>query len=498
MSESKELLGADLTAGVALADLKDGAPLLGHAEGEQVMLVRRGDDLFAVGSTCTHYGGPLDEGLVVGHTVRCPWHHAHFDLCTGAPSAPALGRIPCFAVERDGERVRVGKRLPLAAPAAVSGPGRVVIVGAGPAGNAAAETLRREGYAGAIMLLGAEATPPVDRPNLSKDYLAGTAPEAWMQLRDADFYRAQAIEFRAGTPVASLDVAGRAVVLESGERVPFDALVLACGAEPVRLSIPGAERILSLRTLADSRAIVAQAVAGKRAVVLGASFIGLEVAASLRARGVEVDVVGLEKLPLERVLGAALGELVRSVHEEHGVRFHLGRSAKSVDDRGVTLDDGSAVAADFVVGGVGVRPRTQLAEAAGLEVAHGVVVDATFQAAPGIYAVGDLARFPDERSGERVRIEHWVVAGRQGEAAARAILGKTAGPRAVPFFWSAHYDLVVNYVGHAPSYDRVEIDGDLAKRDAAVHYFRGEQLLAVATVGRDRYALEIERRFEAS
>lgn len=497
MSAPTELKGPDFAAGVALATIPDGGSLLGQARGEAILAVRRAQECFAVGASCTHYGGPLAAGLVVGETVRCPWHHACFDLRTGYPSGPAYNPLPCYRVERWGDLLFVGEKLPPLAPSPVAMPARVVIVGAGPAGGMAAEALRRLGHAGAIVLVGAEATAPVDRPNLSKDYLAGTAPEEWLPLRGADFYAGQRIDFRVGTRAVSIDVPGRTLALAGGEVLRWDALVLATGAEPVRLDLPGAESMLTLRTLADSRVIVARAEKGKRAVVIGASFIGLEVAASLRARGVEVRVVGLERVPLERILGPEVGQFVRTIHEAHGVHFHLGRSPRAVEPGRVVLDDGSALEADLVIAGVGVRPRTELAEQAGLPVERGVLVDAELRAAPGIYAIGDVARWPERRSGERVRIEHWMVAQRQGEAVARTLLGRGSPFRAIPFFWSAHYDLTINYVGHAPTWDRIAIDGNLAARDAAVHYFRGDKLLAVATIGRDRYALEVERRFES-
>lgn len=490
-----ELKGPDLAIGVAVADVPDGGMLLEHARGEPVLVVRRGTELFAVGAVCTHYSGPLADGILVGSTVRCPWHHACFDLRTGAPSAPAFHPISCYRVERDSDRLVVGEKLAPPAPPAVATPRRVV-VGAGPAGGMVAEALRRLGHTGSIALLGAENTPPVDRTNLSKDYLAGTAQEEWMELRGRDFYGEQDIDFRMGARVEALDLKARTVMLESGEKIAWDALILATGAEPVRLNVPGAERLQYLRTLNDSRAIIARAEKGKRAVVIGSSFIGLEVAASLCTRGVEVQVVGLEERPLERVLGRELAGLVQRLHEAHGVRFHLRRSARAVEPGRVVLDDGTVLHADFVVAGVGVRPRTELAEKAGLPVDRGVLVDAELKAAPGVHAVGDIARWPERRSGERVRIEHWVVAQRHGEAVARTLLGRGGPFRDTPFFWSAHYDLTINYVGHAPTFDRVEVEGDLAARDAAVHYFRGEKLLAVATVGRDRYALETARRFE--
>ncbi len=491
-----ELKGPDLTAGINVADVPDGGCVLGHAHGEPVMIVRRSDELFAVGATCTHYSGPLSEGLVVGDTVRCPWHHACFDLRTGAPSAPAFTPIPCYRLVRRGETLTVGDKLSPPEAQPQPEPRRVVIVGAGPAGAMAAEALRRFGHSGSITLVGAEATPPVDRTNLSKDYLAGTAPEEWMLLRDEGFYREQNIDLRLGTRVVRIDQSARDLELEGGERLAWDALVLATGAEPVVLKLPGAERIHTLRTLADSRGIIEKAEHAKRAVVVGASFIGLEVAASLRARELDVSVVGLEHLPLERVLGRAVAELVQDVHEQHGVKFYLGHSLASVDQDGVTLDDGRRLAADLVVAGVGVRPRTELAENAGLKVERGILVDDRFCAAPGIYAIGDAARFEDARTGARLRIEHWVVAQRQGEAVARSLLGKPVRRMPTPFFWSAHYDLTINYVGHAERWDRIDIDGDLAARDAAVHYYQGDRLLAVATLGRDHYALEVARRLE--
>lgn len=496
MGNAPELTGPDLTQGVAASEIPKEGLLVGHAHGKPVVVAHSNGELFAVGGVCTHYSGPLGEGIVADGTIRCPWHHACFNLKTGEPSAPAFEPIPCYRIVKNGDRISVGEELERPEPATSSVPARVVIVGAGPAGAMAAEALRRFGHRGSIILLGAEATPPVDRTNLSKDYLAGAAPEEWMLLRSEDYYREHQIDFRAGCAVLAIDPGARSVTLEGGETLPFDALVLATGAEPVRLRVPGSAELQTLRTLDDSRAIVAKARPGQKAVVIGASFIGLEVAASLRARQVEVQVIGREQAPLAQVLGSELSELVRGVHEAHGVRFQLGRTVTAAKEGQVTLDDGTTLAADFVVAGVGVKPRTDLAERAGLTIDRGIVVDEHLCAAPGIYAVGDVARYPDRRSGERVRIEHWVVAQRQGEAVARTLIGQPTPFRSVPFFWSAHFDLTINYVGHAPSWDKVEVDGSLADRDAAVHYYRKGQLLAVATVSRDRYALEVARRFE--
>jgi NADPH-dependent 2,4-dienoyl-CoA reductase/sulfur reductase-like enzyme/nitrite reductase/ring-hydroxylating ferredoxin subunit len=498
MSEAAARVGADLERGVAIEDLREGEPILGHAHGEAVMLVRNGDEIFATGASCTHYGGPLAEGLVAGKTVRCPLHHACFDLATGESiGAPGLSAIASFEVIRDHGLVKIGKkRDPYRRAAALSAPSSVVLVGAGPAATACAETLRAEGYAGSITMVGAEVSGPVDRPNLSKDYLAGVAPEEWTILRTGAALREQGIELVANDAVRSIEVAARIVRLTSGRTIPWHALVVATGAEPVRLPIPGANlgHVHVLRTLADARAIVLGLSRAKRAVVIGASFIGLEAAASLRKRGLEVAVVGAESVPLARVLGDEVGLFVRRVHEAHGVTFHLGMKPTAISESAVALSDGTALAADLVVMGVGVRPRTALAEAAGLKVDNGIVVDEHLRTSePDVYAAGDVARFPYD--GALVRIEHFVVAERHGQAIARLLAGR-AGHRSVPFFWSQHHDVTLGYIGHAERFDPPDVRGDLEKRDATVVYRDKGRICAVLTVGRDRASLLFEHAIE--
>ncbi len=476
--------------------------LTGHARGEPVLLARRGDEVFAIGSVCSHYSGPLGEGLLVDDTVRCPWHHACFSLRTGQPTRPpALNPVACWNVERRGDHLVVtGKREPSTPmPIPSRSPDSVVIVGAGAAGNMAAETLRREGYQGPITLLGADESGPVDRPNLSKDYLAGTAPEDWIPLRPAAFYEEQRITLRTGTRVERLDTSARRLHLAGGETVSYDALLLATGADPVRLDLPGSDlpHVHYLRTLAQSRAIIERAGRSRRAVVIGASFIGLEVAASLRARTLDVHVVGPEARPLERVLGPELGDFVRGLHEEHGVSFHLGTRPVSIDDRQVRLENGELLDADLVVIGVGVRPALALAEQAGLAMDRGVSVNEYLETSvAGIYAAGDIARWPDPHSGDRIRVEHWVVAERQGQVAAWNILGGRVRFEAVPFFWSHHYDVTIGYVGHAERWDSATVDGDLAAHDASVTYRAEGRVLALATVFRSQAELRTELAME--
>jgi NADPH-dependent 2,4-dienoyl-CoA reductase/sulfur reductase-like enzyme len=288
-------------------------------------------------------------------------------------------------------------------------------------------------------------------------------------------------------------------VLSDGATIAYDRLLLATGAEPVRLPIPGIDQphVHLLRSLSDCRAIIASTDGAKRAVVIGASFIGLEVAASLRARDIEVHVVGLEQRPMERVLGPEMGDFVRSVHEEHGVVFHLGDTVTGIEGKRATLKSGGVIEADLVVVGVGVKPRLSLPEKAGLAIDRGVTVNAYLEtSAPGIYAAGDIARWHDPHSQENIRVEHWVVAERQGQAAARNMLGQRKVFDDVPFFWSQHYDIPINYVGHAEKWDEIAVEGSIAGKDCVVRYKRGGRVLAVASIYRDLDSLRAEVAME--
>jgi NADPH-dependent 2,4-dienoyl-CoA reductase/sulfur reductase-like enzyme/nitrite reductase/ring-hydroxylating ferredoxin subunit len=506
--------------------------LLGHAQGEPVLLARRGDEVFAIGAICTHYGAPLEQGLLDGDTVRCQWHHACFSLRTGeALRAPALNPVSHWRVEhwhheevRDvarqftpvetpvgsvyvqekyGGTVYVREKLESvdrpAQPLTGGIPATVVIVGGGAAGNAAAEMLRREGYSGRITMLSADKSVPCDRPNLSKGFLSGAASDESNPLRSEKFYKDHEIDLRLGTRVTAVDTAARQVRLADGSRHPYEALLLATGAEPVRLDIPGATlpHVHYLRTLADGRALVASALAAKRAVVIGASFIGLEVASSLRARNIDVHVVGTETVLMEKVLGPEVGNFLRKLHEDHGVTFHLGTTATAIDKQSVTLKSGERLQSDLVVVGIGVRPAISLAEQAGFAIDRGVVVNVYLESSlPGVVAVGDIARWPDRLTGERIRVEHWVVAERQGQTAAHNILGRRERFDYVPFFWTEQYDFGLAYVGHAERWDRAEIVGSLEGRDCAITYRRGGRKLAVAVVHRDLEGLRAEVEFE--
>ena len=494
--------GPDLTLGVPLATVPASGVLAGHVDGQPVLLSRSEGRVFAVDGTCTHYGASLADGLVVGDEVRCPWHHACFSLRTGAAlKAPAFAALATWGVEIVEGHVFVRAKLD-ATEAAEAGQGlpgaradlrRILIIGGGAAAFAAAERLRNLGFTGSVTMLSADDAPPCDRPNLSKDYLAGTAPEDWIPLKPAGFYGDRRIDLHLAAEVTAIETGTRTVRTRSGERFAYDALLIATGAEPRRLDLPGfgLPNVFTLRTLGDAKAIIATLAGARSAVLIGAGFIGLEVADALRTRGLDVHVVARDPVPMERALGTELGTAIQQLHEEHGVVFHLGRAPARFDGRIVRLDDGSTIAADLVIVGVGVEPRTELAAAAGLDVSDGIVVDEQLRtSSQGIYAAGDAARY---RSGPRLlRIEHWVHAERQGQCAAENMLGHARSFDDVPFFWSHHYDLDIRYVGHAERWDEVRFEGSFKERNCMARYFSEGRLLAAAAVGRDLEALSIE------
>jgi apoptosis-inducing factor 3 len=508
MADEKKLTGPDFAQGLSLAEFSDGGMLQGHTKGEPILVARCAGTFFAIGASCTHYGAPLADGLLVDDTVRCPWHHACFSLRTGeALRTPALEPVSSWKVEISGGKLLVREKQPeKKGPAgSVRLPANVIIVGGGAAANAAAEMLRREGYSGGVTMISADNAVPYDRPNLSKDFLAGTATKDWIPLRSVDFYREREIELLLNTRVAAIDPREKSVVLADGGRRKFDALLLATGAEPVRLKIPGADspHVCYLRSLSDCRAIIAKAAGAKRVALVGASFIAMEVAASLIQRKLQVHIVAPEAVPMERTLGRQVGEYLRHLHERNGVVFHLQQNVAAINERKVTLKDGQAIEADLVVIGIGVRPLTDLAEPAGINTDNGVRVNEFLETnVPQIFAAGDIVRWPDPLTGENIRVEHWVVAERQGQTAARNILGQRVRFDTVPFFWTSQYDFTLNYVGHAEKWDKLDLDGSLEQHNCKLSYTRGGRTIAVATVGRDRESLEhelaMERAFQTS
>jgi NADPH-dependent 2,4-dienoyl-CoA reductase/sulfur reductase-like enzyme len=416
--------------------------------------------------------------------------------------APALNPVSCWRVEQRDEIAYVREKLETAgrqSPAVEPRtPGSIVILGGGAAGNAAAEMLRREGYTGRITMLSADESLPCDRPNLSKGYLSGGAPEETNPLRSAEFYRDHRIDLKLLARATSIDTANRHVQLVDGSRYAYDALLLATGADPVRLEVSGADlpHVHYLRTVGDSRALIAKAATSRRAVVIGASFIGLEVGASLRTRNIEGTCRCPGSLPMEHILGREVGQFFRTFHEQHGVKFHLGATVTSID-AACHVEEWRASRGRSRRCGIGVRPVISLAEQAGLAIDRGVTVNEYLETSvPGSSRSAILRRWPDRLTDERIRVEHWVVAERQGQTAARNILDRRERFDCVPFFWTEQYDFGLGYVGHAERWDKVDIAGSLEARDCTVSYWLGGRKLAVAIVHRDLEGLRAEVEFE--
>jgi apoptosis-inducing factor 3 len=482
-------------------DLRDGEMKEVSVDERRILLARVGDSFHAVSATCPHYGGPLAQGVLCGKRVMCPWHHAVFNVVNGElEDPPALDSLVSYDLRVEGERLFVSlpedaedRRIPsMVKRDSVADSRQFVIIGAGAAGYAAAQILREEGFRGNVVMITREDRAPYDRPNLSKDYLHGQAEAEWMPLRGEDFFKEHDIDLVLNREVTRVDARNRTITFEGDETMDYDSLLVATGGAPVRLNIPGADlkNICVLRSFADADSIIETAAHCQRAVVVGASFIGMEAAYSLRERGLEVTVIAPSHEPFETTLGAEIGALFRRVHESHGVRFKLGnivyRFEGSHKVEAVTLDNGEQIETDMVVVGVGVRPVTQFLDGVDLDQSGAVIVDSRLRAADGLYAAGDIVSFPDHRAGGNVRIEHWRTAQQQGRTAARNMLGRNVTFDAVPFFWTRQFDLGLLYVGHAASWDEIIYRGDVAAQDFLAYFVKDNRVLAVAGMNRDR------------
>ena len=485
----------DLTAGVALSDLDAARLIAGKVGAEDVLLVKGASGVFAIGATCTHSGAPLSKGIVVGDTVRCPWHHACFDARSGAAlAAPAFQALDRWTVETRAGRVVVTGRQAHAATPRRDTAERIVIIGAGAAGAAAADALAAMGAGSAVTLLGNERDTPYDRTALSKQYLKGKLDGAELPLKLDDLGE-RGVAVRLGASVSAIEPEARQVTLSDGTVVPFTKLILATGAEPNTLRVPGADlaHVHLLRSAADARGLLSAVEAGRSAVVIGGSFIAFEAGAALRDQGVAVTIVSQEEHPFRTTLGPDLASAILAIHGRKGTVLRLGAEVSRIEPHAVTLTDGSSLAADLVLIGIGVTPRVHLAEQAGLKVGDGVLVDERLRTSdPNIYAVGDIACWPDPHSGTAVRVEHWAVAQRQGQVAAMNVLGAGQRYDVPPFFWTAHFDLSVRYVGHAGTGATSVAEGNLGAQDGLVRYHEGGREVAVATVGRDKANLVAE------
>lgn len=484
-----------------VADLQDGEMKEVQVGETKVLLTRLKGKFHTVGSVCTHYGGPLAEGVLSGERVYCPWHQSVFNALSGdLEEPPGFDAVPRFEVRLEGDQVvvavpdeQVERRTPAMCKCDSRADGRTfVILGAGGAGQAAAETLRQVGFKGKILLITREQALPYDRPLLSKGYLSGEAGAEGLPWRAPEFYRDHDIEVQLGREIDRVEAGAQTIKFADGATLNYDAALVATGGVALPLAAPGADlaNVFTLRSSVDADKIIAAAGRAKTALAVGASFIGMETAASLTKRGLKVTVVAPGAVPIHRILGPEIGRVLQKVHEANGVKFVMGARVASLEGAGrvqtVVLDNGKKIPADLVIAGVGVKPATNFLQGIKLNLDGSVPVNKYLQAAPGLYAAGDVARFPDWRTGEAIRIEHWRLALQHGRTAARNMAGQPTEFAGVPFFWSDQFDVIVQYVGYAASWDEIIFHGKPEDHDFMGFYVKDGQVRAAAAMNRDR------------
>ena len=484
-------------------DLVDGQLKEVRVGDTDVLLARADGQYYALYPKCTHYQAPLAKGLLNGHRLVCPWHNACFDVRDGHRlEAPALNGLPTHEVRIEGDQVFVrlttskeSLENPMVTPDEANAD-VYAIVGGGGAGAFAAEAMREGGFTGRIVMLTESQEGPYDRPNCSKDYLQGKAPDEWMPLRTEEFYKDYGIEIRTGQQVTSLDPATKQIELASGETLSYEKALVCSGGKPNTL--PGLNTamkgVYTLRSLHDSQHLREMGHQGKRVVIIGSSFIGLEGAMSLRKLGCEVEVVGTESIPFAKIVGDKIGRIMQGWHEKEGIRFHLGCRVERLEGgdtvNAVVLDNGQRLPVDFVLLGLGVKPNTDFLKGISSEKDGGLKTDEYLKLADDLYAAGDIAHYPTADGTQR--IEHWKVAGLQGYAAGMAMAGKEEPYQAVPFFWTNQQGKRINYVGHADHFDDIIYDGNPETDEAFLAlYIQDKTIKAAAGLKRDQDIIAI-------
>jgi apoptosis-inducing factor 3 len=482
--------------------------------GENKLVLAKVDDRFyAVGGNCPHLKAPLAKGALCGTQLYCPWHHSAFDITTGElQEPPALDCLPTYEVKVQGNEVYVTTISKQKVPntnITLFPDKTFVIVGGGAAGLMAAQTLRQEGFDGKLVMITKEALPPYDRTMLSKKFLSGKMEAEKLPLRQEEFFEQHRIDLWTGKEVKTVDATTKTILLEDGSQLNYDKLLVATGGEPNSLQLPGAnlENVCLLRSEADAERILEKAKAAKRVCIIGSSFIGLETAASLKTLGLDVTVLVKDAVPFEKIFGREIGQWFLDLHTEKGVTMKTATEVESIAGNAkvehVVLKNGERIEADLVVVGIGVHPKTDFLQGVELDEKDGSVrVDEHLQAAADVYAAGDIARYPDGRRNEPIRVEHWRLAQQHGYITALNMLGKTCSvDDIVPFFWTNQYDQRLSYVGHAEDWDEVMMDGSVADKKFLAFYLKSGKVQALASMGRDVESNKIEdamrRRKEA-
>ena len=495
-------------------DLSVGEMRQFSANKKEILLARVSEEKFvATAAKCSHYGAPLEKGVLCGDRVVCPWHNACFSVASGEQlEPPGRDNLASYAVQVEDGSVYVDLTdgedhvVPQMTEQNTERDGRrFVIVGGGAAGMAAAGRLREKGFEGEIVVLSAESELPYDRTKLSKAALQSDEFDGPDLLRSPEFYTQHGIDIKTNATVSKVDVQAQTVTYADGETLEYDALLIATGGKVRSLPIDNSDQpnVFTIRKAQDTQKIVEAAKTAQKVVVIGSGFIGMEAASSLRQKGLEVTVVAPNEVPFEKVLGEQVGKLFQQVHESQGVTFRLGRKATALKGRdrveSVELDNGETLPTDIVIVGIGVSPATAFVDGLATDKEdNSVLVNQYLQAAPGVYAAGDIAQFPHFITGQPTRIEHWRLAMQHGRVAAQNMMQDVAlGEetitsddmlpfKAVPFFWSGQFDMKLRYVGHSENYDDVAIQGSLDDKTFLAFYTENETVMAVAGVGRDR------------
>lgn len=479
-----------------------------------VLLARTEDTFYALGHFCPHAGAPLSQGLMHDGRIVCPWHMASFAVETGRQcEPPGLDGLTKYLTYVEGKDVVVEvpeeasptQTAPMASYRPTADGRTFAILGAGIAGQTAAEKLRQEGFEGRIVMITAESELPYRRTALSKGYLQNESADALPTLRPASFFEEHDIEVWRDRPVTQVQPYDHTLTFLDGEVLTYDQLLLATGGKARQLKVPGADldNIFTLHQAADAASILESVDQAQRVVLVGSSFISMEAAASLSQQGLEVTVVSPDAVPFEKTLGAAVGARLQALHEDQGVRFCLGHKATQFEGNGVVtavvLDNGDRLSADLVVVGIGIDPATDPIQSVPLHKDGSVLVNANLRAVEGVFAAGDVARYPDPRTGRKVRIEHWRLAAQHGRVAACNMLGQAVPFKGVPFFWTKQFSMNLHYLGHADTWDDIVIHGDLEGGDFMAFYIASNQILAVLANGYSQELMaiaELMRLFE--
>jgi NADPH-dependent 2,4-dienoyl-CoA reductase/sulfur reductase-like enzyme/nitrite reductase/ring-hydroxylating ferredoxin subunit len=487
-------------------DLKEGEmKAISVGDEEKILLTKINGNYSALGASCTHYGAPLAEGVLCNGVIMCPWHHACFDAKTGnLLDPPARDSLPKYETKISGDDVIVllpeelgFSKTPEMVKLDSSDKRNYIILGGGASGNSAAQALRESGYTGKITIITQETRVPYDRPNLSKDYLSGHAQPEWMPLRGEDFYKENDIDIIFAKKIKEANVNTKEITFTDNDRIKYDKILFATGGVPRALNVPGAgkKHIFYLRSFEDCDKIIEACKGSSKVVVIGASFIGMEVAHSLHERKLDVTVVAPEDIPFKNILGNEIGNFIKKLHKDQGIRFKLGSQVlKFEGDEKVTsvvLTTGEEIECDLIVIGIGVRPATDFIKGINLEKDGSIKVNEYMQVDGDTFAAGDITSFP--YNGNYIRIEHWRLAEQQGRIAGFNMAGKKIEFNKQPFFWTAQAGLNVRYVGNAKDWDNTITWGYINSKEFITFLIKNNNVIAAVGNNKDTELAAIEQ-----